>query len=233
MQTEADSKTRKKRKFEKRYWLLIDLAAASIILALLLCRPSRYNPPGEATDDGKQGKVCPYLTHELLPQLYNGIQQEEPFELVVTQKGINEIIAWSKWPKESEGVRFSSPEVLFVPDGIVLMGTAVIGGVELVITIVAEPALDEDGLLNLRVAKIKIGALNVTPIARMVAKRMYAQRLETTYIDTEDLRAKIAASLLNNEAFEPVFEIEDKKVRVKKIIITEGKLTARLAPASD
>jgi hypothetical protein len=221
-------KIRKKAKFKKVYWLLIDLAVVAVILILLLYRPARYRPSEPARDK----QVSPYLTHELLPQLYNGIQRREPFDLVVIQQGINDAITRSKWPKESEGIRFSAPKVLFVPESITLMGTAVVGGVELVITIVVEPLLDDGGLLNLHVAKIKVGAMNITPLARIIARKMYAQRLAAADVDTETLRARIAASLLNNEPFEPVFEIEDKKVRAKKISITHQKLTIRLTPAS-
>ena len=222
-------KVPKKAKFKKRYWLLIDLAVTIVILVLLLYKPARYNPPDVACDK----QVSPYLTHELLPQLYNGAQHQEPFELIVTQKGINDIVARSKWPKESNGIRFSSPEVFFVPESIVLMGTAFVGGVEFVVTVAAEPSLDEEGLLNLRVAKVKVGAMNITPLAKLIAKRMYSERLATTDIDAEDLRTQIAASLLNDEPFEPVFKIEDKKVRVEKINITQEKLTIRLTPVFD
>lgn len=227
-------KKRKKRKFKKRYWLLIDLAIAIVIVALLLHKPARYKPP-EYTDDKL---VSPYLTNILGPAIHNGAQRDEPFELVVTQKGINEIITWSKWPKEAEDVRFSAPVVFFVPDRIEVMGTANMKGVDLVISIMAEPRLNEEGLLNLRVAKVKIGAMNITPLARMIAKRMYAQRLATVPIDTEDLGAKIAGSLLNDEPFEPVFNIadifenENKELRIEKITITREKLILRLVPAS-
>jgi len=221
-------KIRKKAKFKKVYWLLIDLAVVAVILILLLYRPARYRPLQLPRDK----QVNTYLTHELLPQLYNGVQHREPFDLVVIQQGINDAIARSKWPKESEGIRFSAPKVLFVSESITLMGTAVVGGVELVITIVVEPLLDDGGLLNLHVAKIKVGAMNITPLARIIARKMYAQRLTAADVDTETLRARIAASLLNNEPFEPVFEVENKKVRAKKISITHQKLTIHLAPAS-
>lgn len=221
-------KTRKKRKFKKRYWLLIDLAIVVGILVLLLYKPSRYNP--QQTASGNQ--VSSYLTHELSPQLYNGLQREEPFELVILQEGINEAIAHSKWPKESEGIRFSTPVVFFVPNNIVLMSSANVKGMEFVVTIMAEPSLDQKGLLNLWVTKVKVGAMNITLLAKMIARRMYRQRLATADIDSEDLGVQIAASLLNAEPFEPIFEIDDKKVRVEKIAVTEGKLTIRLAPAS-
>ena len=222
-------KTRKKRKFKKRYWLLVDLVIVAAIFALLLYKPGCYNPPETVYDK----QVSLYLTHELSPQLYNGIQRQEPFDLLVLQEGVNDIIARSKWPKESEGISFSAPEVLFVPDSIVLMGTAALKGVQFVVTTVLCPKLDENGLLNLRVAKVKIGAVNITLLARLIAKKMYAQRLAATDIDADALGVKITAALLNDEPFEPVFEIDDKKVRVEKITITHGKLTIGLAPASD
>lgn len=234
----ADLKVRKRIKYKKLIcWLLVDLAIALVILALLLYKPGRYDPP-EYTDDKL---VSPYLTNILTPAVHNGAQRGEPFDLVVTQSGINEVVAWyykHKWPRQAEGTTFSAPEVLFVPDNIVLMGTAITRGVEFVVTIVLAPNLDEEGLLNLRVATIKIGAMNITPLARMIAKRMYAQRLAAAPIDTEDVRSKIVASLLNAEPFEPIFKIKgildnkDKKVRVKKITIEEEKLILRLVPAS-
>lgn len=238
-ETEVDLKTRKKRKFKKRYWLLIDLAVAIVIFSLLLYKPARYKPRDIAPTGNKQKEISQYLTNVLLPQLYNGAQRQEPFDLVVSQKGINETIARFKWPQESNGVIFSAPTVLFVPESIVLMGMANMKGVDLVVTVEARPSLDEEGLLNLRVEKVKIGAMNITPIARLLAKRMYTERLATIPVDTENLRAKIAASLLNGEPFEPIFNIkdifdsnEDIKLRVEKITITQEKLTIRLAPVS-
>jgi len=219
-------KDRKKTRFRKvyLYWLLIDLAVAVIIAALLLYRPFGYQPADVAYD----GQVSQYLTHELLPQLYNGAQRQEPFEVVVVQKGINDAIARSQWPRQSDGISFSIPKVLFETDRIVLMTTSVVSGMEFFVTIVAEPKLDQQGLLNLHVAKVKVGAMNITLLARAVARRMYARRLSATYIDPQDMRARIAASLLNDEPFEPVFEIDHKKVRVEKIIIAPEKLTIYL-----
>ena len=83
-------KKRKKRKFKKRYWLLIDLAIAIVIFALLLHKPARYKPP-EYTDDKL---VSPYLTNILGPAIHNGAQREEPFDLVVTQKTV--ALLWQK-----------------------------------------------------------------------------------------------------------------------------------------
>lgn len=230
----ADLKVHKKTKFKKVYWLLAGLAAVPVILVLLLLyKPARYDPLKVTPAGSRGGQVSPYLTHELLPQLYNGAQRQEPFELAVSQKGINEAIARSKWPKESDGIRFSVPKVLFVADSIVLMGTTAVGGAEFVVTVVTAPSLDEEGLLNLRVVNVRVGAVSITPLARLIARKMYLERFGRIDSGTRSLQAQIAASLLNDEPFEPVFEIDDKKVRVEKITIAQGKLTVRLVPALD
>lgn len=221
----------KKQKYRKVVrWLLIDLAVTCVILALLLYKPRGYNPMNISPVATKRGQVHSYLMY-LSSELYNGAQKGRPFELVVVEESVNETISQSNVPLESEGVRFSSPAVKFKPQRVVFMGTANIKGVEFVITIEIEPKVDQQGLLNLDVAKIKIGAMNITPLAKIIAKKMYKNRLETVPIDVADIRTKIAASLLNEEPFDPVFKIEDKKVRLEEITVTQGKLILHFIPA--
>lgn len=206
---------------------------AVVFVLLLLHEPAPYAPFNTVGNN----QLSPYLTHELSPQFYNGIQRQEPFELVITQGGVNDIIARTKWPKQSDGIIFSAPNVLFIPDAtagscgaIVVMATAVVSGAEFVVTVIIEPFLDEQGLLNLHVAKVKVGAMNITPLAKLIAGRMYQKQLSTAGIDTQDMGSWIAASLLNNKPFEPVFEIDRKKLQVEKVTVTNKKLTLRLAP---
>ena len=233
--TQTDLKIRKKARFKKLLvWLLIDLVVAVFIFVLLLYKPSRYKPADLGSGNYKPGEVSPYLTHDLGPALNKGVQYRKPFELVVTQKGINDIIARGNWPIESEGILLYKPAALFVPGTIVLMGTADAKGVKFIVTIEMEPKIDEQGLLNLHVEKIKVGAMNITPLARMMAKKMYAERLADIPegINTDTIQAKIAASLLNNEPFEPAFSIDKKKVRIEKITVSKEKLLLFLVPAS-
>ncbi len=221
-------KKRKKRKFKRIYWLLIDLAIMAIVIFLLLYKPARYNPPDAPSANLQQNQVHPYLTHDLSTQLYNGLQSGRPFDFVVIQKPLNEVIARSGWPKQAEGTNFSAPEVFFEPGRIVLMGTAATGGVDFVVTIAVEPTLSTQGLLNLKVTTVKIGALNITPLARLIAKKMYTERVSTVYVDTRTTSAKIAASLLNDKPFVPVFPFEGSYVRLEKFTIEQQKLTAHL-----
>ncbi len=229
--TETDLQIRKKARRKKLIrWLLIDIAVAAIVFTMLLYRPGRYKPVDSS--NYKPGEVSPYLTNELSPKIYNNTQRGKPFELVVTQKGINDIITRGNWPMESEGILLYAPAVLFVPGAVVLMGTADIKGVEFIITIELEPKINEQQLLNLQVAKVKVGAMNTTPLAKMMAKKMYMQRINALDVDTEAVQTKIVASLLTDEPFEPVFRIDDKKVRIEKITVAKEKLLLRLVPAS-
>ena len=217
-------------KFKKVYWIPIG-SVVIIFIPLLLYTPAGFKTPGAVYSR----EVSNYLTHQLSPQLYNGAQLQEPFDLVVRQEGINEIISHSRWPKDVDGIKFLRPKVLFVPGRIVLMGAVVIKGVELVATVFTEPRLNEQGLLNLHVKRVRIGAVNMTLLARVIAARMYEQQVATKNTDGHSLRAKIAASLLNNEPFEPVFDIpgDGKRVQIEKITIEDEKLTLGLVSVSD
>ena len=92
-------KIRLKARFKKlAIWLLIDLAVLAILFAFLLYRHGRYKPIEHNSDNYRPGEVSPYLTNDLLPKIYNGAQRSEPFELVVTQDGLNDIITHFDWP---------------------------------------------------------------------------------------------------------------------------------------
>ncbi len=222
---EADKKERYKKLIR---WLLVDLAVAAIIFALLLYRPSRYDSRKVGFTVGQQGQVEPYMTH-LSSELYNGAQLGEPFELEVIEQGINQTIA--RWSAESEGILFTAPEILFLPGSIVFMGVADVKSAQFVVTIALEPNTDEKGMLNLQVAKVKIGAMNITPLAKMIAKKMYKERIATVPIDMQDLRSQIAASLLSGEPFDPIFNVDHKKVRLDGITVKQGKLILHFVPA--
>jgi hypothetical protein len=221
-------KKQKKRKFRRIYWLLIDLVIMAVVIILLLYRPARYKGLDVSSAHLEQNQVHPYLTHDLSPQLHNGLHSGVPFDFVVLQEPINEVISLSDWPKQAQGTNFSLPKIFFEPGRIVLMGTATTGGVDFIVTIAVEPKLSPQGLLNLRVATVKIGAMNITPLARLIAKKMYAERMAATYIDMNSIAAKVAGSLLDDRAFEPIFNIEGRKVRLEKITIEQQKLTAAL-----
>ncbi len=213
-------------------WLFVDLVVAAVIIGLLLHKPGSYDPTDFESAGYEPGQVSPYLTHELSPRIYNGAQRDEPFDVVITQKGINEIVAGWGWPKMSQGVMLYSPAVLFKPGSAQLMATADIRGAEFVVTIKIEPKITDKGLLTFHVSKVKVGAMNITALAKITARRMYLQKIAHLPIDKEAVQTKITESLLNGTPFEPVFKVDDRKVRIDKIAVSEERLTVHLVPAS-
>jgi len=212
-------------------WLTLDVVVAVTIVGLLFYNPSSYNPAPPAPPNPDGEPVHRYISHELAPTLYNGAQDRRPFEMVIRADRLNEAIAGMQWPKHAEGLTLSAPAVLFRPGRVVLMATANIESANLVVTVEVVPEFNDRNYLNLKVAKVKIGAMNVTPLARTLARRKYQERLEMGPVDSQDIRTKIAASLLAQESFDPVFRIDDKWVRLQAVRIAEGELIGQLVPA--
>lgn len=220
-------KTRTKRLVR---WLIIDFIVAAAIFGLLKYRPGRYKPVVPDLSQYESGQVSQYLTHQLSPRFYDGLQSRKPFDLVVVQDGVNDIISRANWPIESEGILLYAPAALLTPDAVVLMGTANVKGIEFVITIEIGPKIDEKGLLNLHVIKVKIGAMNITPLAKTIAKKMYMEKIAALDVDEQAIQTKIAASLLNDEPFEPVLELDGKTVQIKKITMNKSQLVIHFIP---
>jgi uncharacterized protein YpmS len=221
-----ENNEKKKSKKNRLHWLFIGLSVVLIIIALLFHIPARYNPLKIA---GDKKLVSTYLTNEVLPALYNGTQLGEPFDLTVTQDGVNDIIARSGWPKDFGRLNISSAMVFFSPGRIELMGTVTLSGVDSAVVVAVSPQIDPQGLLNLKVAKVSVGAVNITPLAGVIVAGIYDKHSESDP-DGKNLKAKILASLLRGEPFEPVFKIYDKKVRLTNLSIGQNKLTTRLLP---
>lgn len=196
-----------------------------VCLVLIMHRPGSYDPPAPIDDR----QVSPYLTHELAANFYNNLRRGEPFELVVEQEGINDIIARGKWPRRLDGLIFSAPAVAFLPGNVRLMGTVRIKQLEVVVTIVLRPELDDSGRLHLHVARVRAGSLDITAFARSLAAEILRQ--QTANMRKSELPGAILSALVNDESFEPVIKIEGKKVRIERITVAHEKLTIRFVPA--
>ncbi len=221
-------KRKKSRRRKLLIWLAVDLAVAAVVIGLLVYRPSRYHPVAPAPNsDGET--VHPYLHRDLASTFYNKAQERRPFEMAVLDQKLNEAIADKKW--QSEGVLLSSPQVLFAPGRVVLMGMADVEGAGFVVTIELAPKMNEQGYLDLAIEKVKVGAMNVTPLAKMMARKMYQEQIGTGAIDMDNLATKIVAALLTGQPFEPLLELDGKWVRLKSFDITQGKLTTQFIPA--
>jgi len=228
---ENQQKARRRKHYILKLGLLTTVSlivTLTITAILLLHKPSDYQPPRTIEDR----QVSKYLTHVISQDLYNGAQAGEPFDLVVTEEGIADVIARSGWPKQVGEALFAVPEVKFLPDNIIIRGLVNIDKVELFVVIEGTSFIDRQGLLYLHVTKVKIGAVSVTTVARMVAGAIYNDESTHRQLDRDDWRTKIMTALLQDKPFEPVFEIDDAKVRIDNVKIESGKLTIHFVPAN-
>ncbi len=209
------------------YWLFVDVCVAVLVIGLLLHRPGRYRPLASAPYE--PGQVHRYW-QTLGSQFYNATQERRPFELIVQQGPINEAVAQADWPQESHGVMLYSPAVVFEPGRVILMGTVEAEGLKLIAAVEIAPQIDPNGLLALDVAKFKVGAVNITPLARMMGKKMYLDRVTAGGVDLNDIRTMIVAALLNSEKFDPVYKAEDKKARLTNVEVEFRRLTLEFQP---
>jgi len=200
-----------------------------VCLAMLTHRPRQYQPQRQT----KREAVHPYLTY-YLSQVNNNTQIDKPFEVIVPQKELNEIIAdedslgWS-WPVQLNGVTFDRPIVIFAPKRILLMGTVDYAGFPIVVTVIADPALDSRGLLSLNLRKVKAGMINITPLAKFIAGKVFAHQINKH--DTELWLRSLCDALLANKPFEPVFPTyENKDILLTGAKIEQQLLTLRFRP---
>jgi hypothetical protein len=227
---QTDKKSKPYVKFLKRaIWPVMSLTLSIIIVLLLLYKPSGYISADEASKQDENIQLSQDITNRLLPMFYNGIQQPEPFEMVISENDINELIAQGKWPKYSEGFVLFAPKANIEPGKIGLMCTALQFNldVELVVSAETKPHLDEEGLLNINVIQVKVGAMNITPLASFLARKMY-QEQKPEFVDQGDWRSKVAASIFENAGFVPIFRIKKRWVRLEDLQIEQGAIRIRL-----
>lgn len=206
-------------------WLLV----AVLIFVLLLDKPAGYRPEDIQNDKS----VSQYVTNELAPYVYNNIQLGQSFDIIIPQSQTKEFISLIEWPIESEDMSISAPQAFFVDNGLVMRANAETKGLNFVITTMISGLVEQTGMMSLNIDKIMIGSVNVTYVAKIIAKAMYQHRAKQQDYSQDTIGADIAASLFDNKPFDPVFEVRKRKVRVKQINIEASQLKITLAPAID
>jgi hypothetical protein len=212
------------------YVVSVLIAAALLILFLMFTRtPGQYQPL-ESTDTGQ---VHRYLTHYLAPQFHNEIQLDEPFEVIVPQKELNEMIVDRAtldidWPVKLDSLTISAPAIVFSKDTILIMGRVGFGPVSVVVSALAQPELDDSGMLWLNVRRVTVGTLNITPLATVLARGVFREQMERH--PGQDWIKGLASACLANEPYEPVFDAYESKIRLISVQIEDRILTLRFEP---
>lgn len=168
-----------------------------------------------------------------MPTIYNNSQLDEPFEVVITEEGLNDIIARWRQPMNFNNITFSDPQAILTQKQIILMATAHTRFANPILTVRIIPEINSFGKLNIHIDSVSLGAAGITTLAKSTGSKTFADWLSFTGADTDDIVAQVCKSLLNDEPFEPIFKVGDKSLRICKIKLDTKKITVLLLPLSD
>ena len=189
-----------------------------------------YKPKGFTSFVNTERTVSQYLTHTLAPELYNGLQSDQAFDVNIVDAGLNQAFFYLGWPKKFGPITCFSPAVIFNPQRIVILDKIRFAGLDFAVTVVIRPFFDTAGLLNLDIEMIKTGALKTTFPAKIIARRLYQKKVSSQPQPLPDWQTALAAALFDNKPFTPVFFIDDRKVLLEKINVEKSVLKIRLLP---
>ena len=208
------------------FWTPFVVVISLTLGGIFLCRytPEAYTPQPVANPE----QVSPYLTHTLGPDFVNQVQLDTPFELLVEQDGLNDIIRRQPWIEEFDSFKYTNPVILFDHHTIYLMGTLEYKGVSSVLTIIAFPQMDSEEKVSLNIGSIRLGILPVTKLVGFLSKKAF-QKSRSCFEDDPQLE-EIVRAIIHNEPFDPVFEISDHSVRITQATIEPKRLTLRFEP---
>ncbi|MFC1764043.1 hypothetical protein ACFL6U_18465 [Planctomycetota bacterium] len=225
-------KSKKRRRLKIICWLSTDIIALVVIAILLFHTPSGYQPNLTVTNQGDRQLVPRYWSY-LSSEIYNRAQLKQPFDLIIEQEPVNEAIAQAPWPQRSESAALYAPTATFMPGLAQFIGTAEVQGAEFHLTIEIKPTIDPNGMATLRIRAIRIGAMNITPVAKLMARKAYHEQI--MMIDHDRIESKIVASLLDGKDFDPVFTVKNlggrrATVRVNSINIEADRIVVGMEP---
>jgi len=218
---------------KRKFILVVVCTAAAVILILpagVAFFLSRVPPYYKPVSPPNAAEVSPYLTNYIAPEIHNKSQLGEPFELVITEAGFNDIIARGPWRPTSGGASIARPAIIMTEGRILLMATVKYSRVPVVMTVFTSPKLDEAGLLCLNLEKVSAGSLDVT----LIVKKVIEEIINPNVAGFDGIPAgDIASAMLENKPFEPVFNASDGQVRLTGIDIRDGEVVLQLTPQAE
>ena len=218
----------KKTPSSEGFWLWGLSAVAMGVLGgvgiLFWYTPGAYQPVGVENPE----QVSVYLTHELGPDFFNQVQQNKPFELIVSQAGLNDIASQCHWPQQFGDMSFADPYVTFSNQSILLMGTLTYKGVSSVVSITAFPTMNSDGKIDMNIQSVRLGMVPVTTLVTKLAQKAFDDN--RSCFESDPKAAENVQAIIHNEPFDPVFWFPDYWVRISKFAIEQGVLKLTLLP---
>ncbi len=247
--------TQQKKKSKKTLDFLIFLMAAAV-LVLILLNLLFYTPKSYQPQQADPEEISPYITHRLGPDLYEKLQLDRPFEILVEQQGINDILARYTWPARTGSVTIDQPVTAIDPNGVAVMAKVRYMKIPMFLTVNANPQLSADPenpekqVLRFNLQAVKAGKLPVTAIAKMIIasaiedEAQYTQKkldanpadpLEKIYLEKYlQTLAALKPALIDNEPIRPVFPIKKgKTLRLDAIEMNRNYAQLRFSPVQE
>ena len=171
-------------------------------------------------------QVSQYLTNHILPELHNKSQYDQPFDIVLSEQGVNDIIARHVDFNSLRQSGLSDLSVVFKKGRILLAGKTVCYGLDFIVTVVLKPYIDNEGYFFLKMSKIQAGRSRILFIGRAVKGKILRELtdfLNENIVDSTE-------ALLNNHRIEPVFSFNHRKLRIDKITILDKELMIHFLP---
>ncbi|MGA2916574.1 MAG: hypothetical protein ABSE89_11165 [Sedimentisphaerales bacterium] len=178
--------------------------------------PSNFRPVRPITD----GNMSQYLTNYILPQLYNKLQLNQPFELVISEAGVNDIIVRHIDANTLQRANLSDLSVTLKKRRILLTAKTVYYGFDFIMTLVLKPYIDKNGYFSLKESQIEAGESRI-PFAGEAVKKKIIEGLAGFFNN-------LNVSDFNETSFdvkiEPVFSLNHQKHRIDKITVQNKEL---------
>jgi hypothetical protein len=226
IKTKKDSANMKNIKSKVCFWFALPLVLVFLAFVLATHKP-KYYAPLRISD---QGQISVYLSNYLMPTIYNNSQLDEPFEVVITEEGLNDIIARWRQPIKFNYITFTDPQAILTQNQIILMATARTHYANPILTIRITPTINSFGRLNIHVDSVSLGEAGITTLTKSVGNKAFTDWLAFTGTEPNNIIAQVCGSLLSDEPFDPVFKIGDKSLRICKIKLEKKKITTLLLP---
>ncbi len=238
MEKKEKSQTKQKKWLIFRYLLAAALIFILVILCLLTCTPKGYEPLPQLSDSPQ---VSPYLTHYLVPDFHKNIQLDKPFEIIITQKGINDIVSRYHWPVSADGITLSMPHLVIQEKKIKAMATVKMAALPMVATVIASPEMTDNRMLKINLRKVSAGKLNITALSVAVSRKLINDEIKAIEKSpyTTDFERKVNITLwklfikavLDGEPIDPVFPtIKGRKIKLSDIKMSNEKMVLRFDP---
>jgi hypothetical protein len=209
----------------RRLWP-VAVGGLLLLAVVLLVTLAAYNPRSYAPliPENPQ-QVSPYLTHTLGPDFYNNVQMDEPFELIVEQAGLNDIFSRYPWPFVDDGISVYTPMISISPQQTVLMAQVDFKGLSTILSVYGSPCLDSEGMMNLNIQSVYLGALPITPLARSLAKQYVLE-----HFNLNDPIEAVNLAFVTNQPFDPVVQIAGHTARITELNIEPARARLVLKP---